>query len=83
MKTNTFHRISLILAMLFSLTAIFSIPTQAQTVTGSIRGTVTDPNSALVVGAKITATNSNTGVATVTTTYRSGSYNLQSLPIGT
>jgi hypothetical protein len=83
MKTNVFTRISLLLAILFSLTAIFSVAARAQTVTGSIRGTVTDATGALVVGAKVTATNSNTGVATVTTTDRSGTYNLQSLPIGT
>ena len=54
----------------------------AQTVTGSIRGTVTDATGAVVAEAKVTATNSNTGVATVTTTDRTGTYNLQSLPIG-
>ena len=36
-----------------------------------------------MVYAKVTATNSNTGVVTTTTTDRSGAYNLQSLPIGT
>jgi hypothetical protein len=83
MKTNVFKRMSLILAILFSLTAIFSVAARAQTVTGSIRGTVTDATGAVVVEAKVTAANSNTGVATVTTTDRSGTYNLQSLPIGT
>ena len=83
MKVSLFKPIGLALAVLFSLTAIFSVAARAQTVTGSIRGTVTDANGAVVVGAKVTATNSNTGVATVTTTDRSGTYNLQSLPIGT
>ncbi len=53
-----------------------------QTVTGSIRGTVTDPSGAVVPGVKITATQASTGVSTVTTTDRSGAYNFQSLPIG-
>jgi hypothetical protein len=75
--------ISLLLAMIFSLTGAFSGPVLAQTVTGSIRGTVTDPSGAVVPGTKITATNAASGVATTTTTDRSGSYNLQSLPIGT
>ena len=80
MKIVTFTRISLILAM---LAVACSVSTLAQTVTGSIRGTVTDPSGAVVPDAKVTATNNNTGVATVTTTDRSGTYNLQSLPIGT
>jgi hypothetical protein len=54
----------------------------AQTITGTIRGTVTDPSSAVVAGAKITATNVATGITTATTTDRSGLYNIQFLPIG-
>src|SRR5580698_9555750 len=53
----------------------------AQTVTGSIRGTVTDATGAVVIDARIVAKNASTGVTT-TVTDRSGSYNLQSLPIG-
>src|SRR5580704_4518681 len=34
----------------------------SQTITGSIRGTVTDPSGAVVVGAHVTATNVETGV---------------------
>jgi hypothetical protein len=83
MKRIAYTRVSLLLAMLFSLSAIFTMPAQAQTVTGSIRGTVTDATGAVVVGTKISATNNSTGVITTTTTDRSGTYNLQSLPIGT
>ena len=83
MKMNLFTRIGVSLVMLLGVAAIFSVAARAQTVTGSIRGTVTDATGAVVVEAKVTATNSNTGVATATTTDRSGTYNLQSLPIGT
>src|SRR5580698_6070710 len=55
----------------------------AQTVTGSIRGTVTDASGAVVIDAKVTAKNLSTGVTTTAATDRSGDYNLQSLPIGT
>src|SRR5580704_2546870 len=55
----------------------------AQTVTGSIRGTVTDATGAVVIDASVLAKNASTGVSTTTVTDRSGSYNLQSLPIGT
>ena len=55
----------------------------AQTVTGSIRGTVTDASGAVVIDARVAAKNVNTGVTTTTVTDGSGSYNLQTLPIGT
>jgi hypothetical protein len=54
----------------------------AQTITGSIRGTVTDPSGAVVPGAKVLATNVDTGVVSQTVTNRSGLYNFQFLPIG-
>ena len=37
-------------------------PALAQTVTGAIRGTITDSTGAIVPGASVTATNSATGV---------------------
>jgi hypothetical protein len=58
------------------------LATMAQTITGSVRGTVTDPSGAVVTGAKVTATNVATGIATSTTTDKSGLYNVQFLPIG-
>src|ERR1700719_1678213 len=58
------------------------IPTLAQTITGSITGTVTDPSGALVADAKVTATNVLTGVATQTSTNTSGIYSLHFLQIG-
>jgi len=55
----------------------------AQTVTGSIRGTIVDQSGAVVPDAKVIAREVNTGVVTTTTTDRSGTYNFQSLRIGT
>ena len=54
----------------------------AQTITGSINGTVTDPSGAVVPNAKITATNTATGVTTTTTTNSDGIYNIRFLQIG-
>ncbi|HEY1744871.1 MAG TPA: carboxypeptidase-like regulatory domain-containing protein, partial [Granulicella sp.] len=54
-----------------------------QTVTGSIRGAITDQSGAAVPEARVTATNVNTGVKTSTTSDRSGTYNIQTLNIGT
>lgn len=54
----------------------------AQTITGSVRGTVTDPSGAVVAGAMVTATNVATGITTDTVTDHSGLYNIQFLTIG-
>ncbi len=54
----------------------------AQTITGSIRGTVTDPSGAVVAGAKVTAINVDTAVATKTVSDASGVYDFQFLNLG-
>ncbi len=54
----------------------------AQTITGSVRGTVTDPSGAVVAGAKVTVTNVETGVVTRTVSDREGVYSVSFLTIG-
>lgn len=54
----------------------------AQTSTGSISGTITDPNGAVVPGAKIEATESATGRVYRTTATDAGLYVLPTLPVG-
>jgi len=63
--------------MLVSMTSAI-----AQTITGSIRGLVTDSSGAVIPGAKVIARNVNTGVTTHTVTNGEGLYNIQFLPIG-
>lgn len=58
-------------------------PALGQTVTGSITGLVTDPSGAVVVGAKVTGQNTETGVTTTAETNGAGVYTLRFLPIGT
>jgi hypothetical protein len=53
-----------------------------QTVTGNITGVVTDPNGAVVSGATVMATNTDTNVVSQTTTNKAGAYTIQFLPIG-
>ncbi len=65
-----------------ALVVMTGMPAFTQTITGSITGTVTDPTGAVVSGAKVTATNVQTGVATPTTTNPSGIYSLRFLQIG-
>jgi hypothetical protein len=55
----------------------------AQTVTGSITGTITDPAGAVIPGAEIVAHNVGTGVDSPTTTNSTGFYRIEFLPIGT
>jgi outer membrane receptor protein involved in Fe transport len=56
--------------------------TYAQTITGSVTGTVTDPSGAAVKGASVTVTNVDTGVVVSDTTNASGIYNVRFLQIG-
>jgi hypothetical protein len=59
-----------------SFTTFSLLPARAQSTvaTGSIQGTVTDPNGAVVPGAAITITNKATGQASKTTSSGSGTY---------
>ena len=67
-----------ILLILFATTL-----TYAQTFRGTILGTVSDPNGAVVAGAKVTARNTSTGLERSTTTDEAGNYTIPELPIGT
>jgi hypothetical protein len=69
------------LAILLSL-CLPAIQGVAQTVTGAIRGTITDPSGAIVSGAAVTATNTASGVATATKTNGAGDYSIRFLQIG-
>jgi len=55
----------------------------AQTFRGTILGTVTDPQGAVVAGAKVTVRNVNTGLERTTQTSSDGSYSVPELPTGT
>lgn len=56
---------------------------RAQTATGRIIGTVTDPQGAAIAGAKITVTNTGTNVRSNTLTNSDGFYQVLELPVGT
>ncbi len=60
-----------------------SVATWAQTITGGVNGTVTDPSGAVVPNAKVTATNVDTGVTTSSITNNDGIYSIRFLQIGT
>jgi hypothetical protein len=65
------------------LMLLISASLVAQTFRGTILGTVTDPQGAVVAGAAVTVRNVNTGLERTTQTSADGSYSVPELPIGT
>jgi hypothetical protein len=59
------------------------VPLTAQTTTGSIVGTVTDPSGAIIAGATVTVTNQGTNIALKATTDPAGNYVVTPLAVGT
>src|ERR1700761_7908953 len=78
--TQYIRKMRAALCTAFVATAL--VAASAQTVTGSIRGLVTDPSGAVVPGGEITAINVNTGVKTKPTTDKTGNYNTQAPSVG-
>lgn len=74
-------QVALTLSFAFIMLAL-SPPVRAQEVTGSILGTVTDPQGAAVKGATVTARNVDRGTLSTTKTNDTGDYDLTRLPIG-
>ncbi|HWS55094.1 MAG TPA: TonB-dependent receptor [Pyrinomonadaceae bacterium] len=72
---------SKLLALVLCALALASAPPAfGQSDRGSITGTVTDPGGAVVAGARVTATNLDTGEVRETTTSGGGNYTLPELP---
>ena len=65
-----------------ALLLFFVVTMHAQTITGNINGTVTDPSGAIIPGAKVTAKNTDTNVQTSATSNNDGLYNIRFLQIG-
>jgi hypothetical protein len=75
------ERFSFFLSVLF-LTCIFVTGVFAQTTSGSMSGTVTDPNGAVIPSAKVVATHLPTNRDYETVTTASGMYVFPTLPAG-
>jgi hypothetical protein len=78
-KRFTVFAVALLALFFFSSQPAWS---QANVQAGSIQGTVTDPQSAIVPGAKVTITNKDTGAVTNTATTSSGGFSSGSLTPG-
>ena len=69
--------------VVFVLTLVlFVSPAAAQQATGTILGTVTDPQGAVVPDVHITVTNTETGIAHPATSDKDGNFHVLDLPIG-
>jgi hypothetical protein len=78
MKTNSFRMlVACAVAMLLCVTV-----GRAQTVTGTVTGTVTDQSGAVIPGAHVVAVNTDTGVSSSATSDSAGVYRIGFLPIG-
>src|SRR5262249_53088831 len=77
-----FNFLTLMIASLFAIALVASVFGQ-QAATATIEGAVTDPNGAVVPGAKVTIKNVDTGLTREITTDNSGIYRFTALPPGT
>src|SRR5687767_12732665 len=67
---------------LLALMALLAMPADAQKITATIRGTVTDPSRSAVEGAKVTLKGEETGFTRTTTTNKDGIYVFPELVVG-
>ncbi|GAC1656744.1 MAG: hypothetical protein NVS9B15_17980 [Acidobacteriaceae bacterium] len=79
-----FSRVARLVILPFSLVLILTCVCLAQgnTSSGSIQGTISDPNGAVVPDAKVTVTNTETGQSRSSTSTGAGLYTAGSLPPG-
>jgi hypothetical protein len=78
MKSKTINTVVLVTL----LTLFAGLATFAQTINGTISGTVTDSNNAVVAGATVTATNNGTGASRTAVTGQDGTFRMQGLAVG-
>ena len=68
--------------VVITLALVCSMPSLAQVLKGSISGSLTDPQGAVVTGAEVKATQVETGAAYITQSDNSGLFRLNLLPTG-
>lgn len=71
-----------IVCNMLAFVVLTCLASSAQQITGNIRGTVTDPSGAVILGAEVTAQQTETALSRTTTTDRNGNYVLLELPVG-
>jgi hypothetical protein len=76
---NKIHRTALVLAIFACASILFVVPTRAQSVYGSIFGTVSDKTGAVIPNATITVTDVAKGTVVTVTSNGSGDYSVPHL----
>ncbi|HXG82993.1 MAG TPA: carboxypeptidase regulatory-like domain-containing protein, partial [Pyrinomonadaceae bacterium] len=79
---NNLKQTTLFMVIALACSLCLSSVAAAQTVTGTIKGTITDVNDAIVVGASVEIVNTETGLQRSLTTNEDGSYTATFLPLG-
>jgi hypothetical protein len=77
------HPVKRLVLAIAALALLWGIPSMAQVVKGSISGTVTDPQGAVLSGATVKAINDATAATLATTSDSSGSFHFNLIPVGT
>lgn len=72
----------IVVLVALSLALVWCIPAVGQVLKGSISGTVTDPQNAVVSGATVKATNADTGAVYTSTSDSSGLFRFNLVPAG-
>ncbi len=70
------------LVLVLSLVVVLSLAATAQTVTGTVQGTVSDRSGGVIPGVTVTIRNAETGLTRVVVTNETGFFNAPFLPIG-
>jgi hypothetical protein len=82
MNNYHYHPVKRFLFAIVTMALLWSVPSLAQVVKGSISGTITDTQGAVLSGASVKATNTGTGVTLASTTDSSGSFHFNLIPVG-
>src|SRR6185503_19699500 len=83
MNKNSFAtKLSLWTIALFTIVAFSLVSATAQSVSGTLVGTVVDPSGAAVPNADVVATNVATNVKSETKSSGTGEYRFNNLPVG-
>ena len=81
-KNSLLYKLSSIAIVLLAIVSLSLVSASAQTISGNLVGTVTDPSGAAVPNADVTATNVATNVKFDTKSNATGEYRFSNLPVG-
>ena len=80
--SNRFSSVSIVLALGLVFGMLWATPANADNLYASIRGTVTDPTGAVVLGVQVKLTNVETGIVKKITTDSTGGFQFVDLQPG-